>query len=323
MYLIRIFFLYRLSGISASTINLFFYISSNLPIFITMEKFSAWRDKGTGISPFMPLDIAKSPVKKYVVDPILLLVKLPVFFILYIVAAVAPKPAIKAVFSLLFGFSDIDVLVEGIRRTRTAEIDRNRPGINQVVISNWISPLDVFLVYILSNVASLKQVAVVLPSNGALYTVSAWLTISLFFGEEVVNVGEKIVDFSSLKDKLVLYFVEGTASNNRAVLPFASTSTSYFDSPGFTYKALVLKMYPNSLTLPIPYLSRWQYLTRLLTHLSKGLFKVKIVPMETISANSLRLVYADNGLSTVELGSDQKEKFREYYKSYALSNFTK
>lgn len=288
-----------------------------------MEKFSAWRDKGTGISPFMPVDLVKSPVKKYLVDPVLLLVKVPLFFLLYIVASVVPKPAIKALLSHLFGFKDIDLLVEGVRRTKAADIDKNRPFVNQVVISNWVSPLDIFLVYSLSNVSSLGEIAVVVPKNGALYSVGAWQTISVFFDQDISAVGEKIDTFSPLKGKLVVYFAEGTASNNRAVLPFAKHPSNLFDGPSFTYKLLVLKMYPNSLTLPIPYLSKWQYLTRLLTHLGKGFIKVKIVPIEKVSANSIRLIYADNGLSTVELGVEQKEKFFEYYQSYALANFTK
>lgn len=288
-----------------------------------MEKFSAWRDKGTGISPFMPVDLVKTPLKKYLVDPVLLLVKVPLFFLLYIVASVAPKPAIKVALSHLFGFEDIDLLVEGVRRTKTADIDKNRPLANQVVISNWVSPLDVFLVYSLSNALSLREIAIVVPKNGALYSVGAWETISVFFGEDISAVGKKIDNFSSLKGKLVVYFAEGTASNNRAVLLFAKHPSNLFDVPGFTYKLLVLKIYPNSLTLPIPYLSKWQYLTRLLTHLGKGFIKVKIVPIDKVTDKSIRLIYADNGLSTVELGVEQKEKFFQYYQSYALANFTK
>lgn len=288
-----------------------------------MEKFSAWRDKGTGISPFMPADIPKSPVKKYVVDPVLILVKAPLFYFLYALAALAPKPAIKVVLSLVFGFEDVDVLVEGVRRTKTDEIDQNRPAVNQVVISNWISPLDIFVIFSLSTVASLGQIAVVVPTKGSLYRLSAWQTVSLFFGGDVTVIGVKISTLASLKGNLVVLFAEGTSSNNRAVLPFVETSLMVFDTPGFTYKTVVLKMYPNSLTLPIPHLTKWQYLYRLLTHLGKGYIKVKIVPMEKVSPISLKVIFADNGLSTVELSLEQKAKFHEYYQSYALSNFTK
>lgn len=270
----------------------------------------------------MPVDLVKSPFSRFLVDPILLLLKVPLFFLLYALAIVAPKPTIKAVLSILFGFQEIDVLVEGVRRTKTAEIDKNRPALNQVIISNWISPLDVFLVYSMSNVASLNQIEVVVPNKGALYSMSAWQTISLFFGGDV-SVGKKIDTYSSLKGKLVVYFAEGTASNNRAVLPFARAPSGFFDVLGFSYKFLVLKMYPNSLTLPIPHMSKWQYLSRLLTHVGKGFIKAKIVPIDKASANTFRLIFADNGLNTVELGAEQKEKFFEYYQSYALTNFTK
>lgn len=287
-----------------------------------MEKFSTWRDKGTGISPFIPVDLPVTPVRKFLVGPILLLVKIPIFYILYVVSAIVPKPAFRAILSL-FGFDDVDVLVEGVRRTRTEEIDRNRPGLNQVVISNWISPLDVFVLFGLSNVSSLNQVSVIIPVKNAIYRLTAWQTVSVFFGEDVSSVGEKVTDLSALKNQLVILFAEGTASNNRAVLPFAGNVLTILNTTGFTYKTVVLKLYPNSLTLPIAHLSKGQYLKRLLTHPGKAHIKVKIVPMEKASTNGAKQIFADNGLNTVELGVEQKAKFIEYYQSYALTNFTK
>lgn len=288
-----------------------------------MEKFSNWRDKGTGISPFMPVDIPKSPIKRFMLDPVSILVKTPLFLFLYVVAAVAPKPAFKAILSFLFRFEDIALLVEGVRRTKAAEIEKNKPAVNQVVISNWVSPLDVFVIYVLSNVTSLLQIEVVVPTKAGSYRISAWQSVSLFFGEDISTVGTKIADLATLKGKLVILFAEGTASNNRAVLPFIPVPLTFFSTPGFSYRALVLKVYPNSLTLPIPYLSKWQYLARLLTYPDKGYIKAKVVPMDKVTPNAFRLVFADNGLSTVELGLEHKAKFLEYYQSYTVSNLTK
>lgn len=282
-----------------------------------MEKFSAWRDKGTGISPFMPTEIPKSPVRKYVVDPVLLLVKIPIFFIVYLGAYLFPKQAFNAALSLLFAI-DVDLLVEGVRRTKTAEIDRVRPTVNLVVVSNWISPLDVFVLYSVANVASLSHVAVVVPTKTGLYCVDAWQSMWVFFGCDIQTVGEKIASLSAVKDKLVIFFAEGTSSNNKAVLPVTLPE----NVPVFTYQTAVVKMYPNSLTVPIPTTAR-EYLVRLLTHGGKGLIKVKLVPMAKVSSGAVKLVYADNGLSTVELGAEQKQQFCEYYRSYALSNITR
>lgn len=288
-----------------------------------MEKFSNWRDKGTGISPFMPVEVPKLLLKKYVVDPLTLLVKLPVFLVLYAVATIAPKPAFKLIFSLLFRFDDLALLVEGVRRTKTAEIDQHRPSTNQVIVSNWVSPLDVFVIYLISTVGSLGDIDVLVPTKKGVYKLTPWQTVLLFFGGDIAVGGTKVTDLAKSSGKLVILFAEGTATNNRAVLPFVQVPQTFTSLAHFSYAALVLKVYPNSLTLPIPHLTKWQYLSLLLTCPDRGFIKAKIVPLQKLSVASLRLVYADNGLSTVELGPDQKEKFWEYYQSYAVSNLRK
>lgn len=287
-----------------------------------MEKFSNWRDKGTGISPFMPVELPKLPLKKFLVDPLTLLVKLPVFLFLYAVATVAPKPVFKVIFTLLFRFEDLALLVEGVRRTKTAEIDQHRPSTNQVIVSNWVSPLDVFVIYLISTVGSLGDIDVLVPLKTGVYKLTPWQTVLLFFGEDI-SVGAKVSDLAKSSGKLVILFAEGTATNNRAVLPVVQVPQTFTSLAQFSYAALVLKVYPNSLTLPIPHLTKWQYLSLLLTCPDRGFVKAKIVPLQKFTLASLRLVYADNGLSTVELGPGQKEKFWEYYQSYAVSNLKK
>ena len=45
-----------------------------------MEKFSNWRDKGTGISPFMPEEGVQLPMKKSLMNPLFIAVKLPALY---------------------------------------------------------------------------------------------------------------------------------------------------------------------------------------------------------------------------------------------------
>lgn len=288
-----------------------------------MEKFSAWRDKGTGISPFMPVDSPKSALRKYVADPLLVALKLPIFVVLYYAAFLAPKVVVRFVLFTLLGFSDIDVLVEGVRKLKVDEINRSRPSVNNVVIQNFVSPLDVFLLFYVSNVTSLRSIVVVIPRGDGLYTFSVWEALSLNFEElESHALGTKLADYSALKGKLVVLFPEGTASNNRAVLKFASVPQSLFDMPGFTTKTMAVRLYPNSAALPVPHLTKLQYLRKLLT--SSGSYaKIKIIPHAKGSLALAKLAFADNGLNSVDLGLEQKKKFYAYYKDYALANFAK
>lgn len=290
-----------------------------------MEKFSTWRDKATGISPFMPVETPKTPLRKYVVDPVLVAVKLPLFVVLYYLSFLAPKPITRFVLATLFGISQIDVLVDGVRKLKTDEINRNRPGVNNVVVQNFVSPFDVFLLFSISNVSSLSSIAVLVPHDGALYRFTPWQTVQLCFGGlDGATHGTKVTKyFDELKNKLVVLLPEQTPSNNRAVLPFAAVPSALFEMPSFTTKTVVLRMYPNSLALPVPHMTPFQYLVKMLSLPASSFVKVKIVPHAKGSLALAKLDFADNGLSTVELGLAQKRDFYAYYKSYALTNFTK
>lgn len=288
-----------------------------------MEKFSTWRDKGTGISPFMPVENPKTLTKK-LLNPLLLAFKLPVFFLLYSISFIAPKPVVKLILSL-FGVSEIDVLVEGVRKVKTDEINKKKPAQNEVVVANFISPLDILLLFCISNVTSVSNIAVVIPGNGSLYQFSVWQFVLVSFSplEEFLAEGTKLDNYTSLQGKLVVLYPEGTPSNNRAVLPFEKIPQSFFEMPKFSYKTVVLRMYPNNLTLPVPHLTKFQYLCKALT-LGNSLIKMKIVPLEKAYSLTLaKLVFAENGLSIVDLGLTEKTKFYTYYKGYALADVTK
>lgn len=283
-----------------------------------MEKFSTWRDKGTGISPFMPAENVKGPLQKYITGPLLLLVKLPAFFILYSLSLIAPKAVIRLLLSLFV--SAIDVLVEGVRKLKSAEIDKFKPTINDCIVSNYVSPLDVLLLFSIST-ASLGQTVVVIPSNGELYSYSVWQFVLESF-TTLIN-GQKLTNFDTLKDKLVLFFPEGTPLNNKAVLPFSKTPEKLFSMANFNYKTVVLRVYPNSITLPVPYLSKFGYLLKTLG-LARGFVKVKIVPATLkYTLAQAKLVFPENGLNFVDLGLDAKKRFFAYYSDYALANVTK
>lgn len=294
-----------------------------------MEKFSNWRDKGTGISPFMPVDNPQPPIKKFLVNPFVVAFKIPALYILYAFTLIAPKPVFLIILKHIFGVSDIDLLVEGVRKAKTAEIDRKRPGLNHLVVANYVSPIDVLILYVISAVKSINSVVVVIPRGTKLYALNFWQFSQVPFLEPHAPLpGEVLQDYVSLKDKFVILFPEETPSNNKAVLPFNKTiDPALLQLPGFSFLTIVLRVYPNLITLPVPNVTRFQYVCKLLT-VGKVFVKAKIVPhveLTKFSLKAAREVFPDIGLSLVgdELNLAEKTKFFSYYKGYALSQVTK
>ncbi|GEQ69276.1 hypothetical protein JCM33374_g2947 [Metschnikowia sp. JCM 33374] len=291
-----------------------------------MEKFSNWRDKGTGISPFLPVDAKVSPVRKYAVNPALLAVKWPFFIALYLLASVAPKPATKLILKLLFSVSDIDLSVEGVRKSNTREIVKHKPSKGEIVVSNVVSPLDIFVIFIISTVTSLSSIAVVIPWKNDLYAFTAWHAVSVFFlplASSVIQgtrIEGNILDHESLKGKLVVVFAEGTASNNKAILPLQSQCSKVLSSGvSVPTKVTVLRYYPGTLTLPIPHMTQAQYVSKMLTLPTKAFVKVKIVPLQNVTLKACEQAFVENGLNRVELGVEQKAEFFKYFQDYSLA----
>lgn len=290
-----------------------------------MEKFSNWRDKGTGISPFMPPVSEKSFLTNNVIAPLLVILKLPFLIALYLAVYVVPKPAVELALTRLMGVGDIDLLVEGIRKTKMAEIERYKPSTNDIVLVNLISPIDVFVLFVTSRVNSLNQIRVIIPRQGVLHVFSVWKYVSFMFGELSESLSEetRLTSYDELKGKLVFLFPEGTSTNNKAILPFEKIPDAFFLIPDFKYKTVVLRMYSNSLTLPVPNLTPVQYLRKILSQSKKTYIKVKVVPTEKCSLSLIKAIFAENGLSTVGLTLRDKRDFYKYFTDYAVSEFTK
>lgn len=281
-----------------------------------MEKFSAWRDKGTGIAPFIPLSTPKTSIKKYVLDPVLLVVKLPLFFVLYWLSVVTPKAAIKTILSWSFGIS-LDISVAGVRKLNISEIHQAQPDKNSIVVSNFTSPLDIFVIFLSSKVSSLSAVTVLVPIDNTLYILTPWQVAWWCFQPIGLKCGIKLTSENekNLKNKLVVVFAEGTTSNNRAVLSMNSVIEPLFSMSGFKYQTTLLLWYPNTVSTPIPIKTPFLYLCGLLTLSSGSYVKVKITPNDKGSLSASRAAYQENGVNLINLGAADKKKFFEYYQT--------
>ncbi|CCE86138.1 Piso0_005788 [Millerozyma farinosa CBS 7064] len=236
-----------------------------------MEKFSQWRDKGTGISPFMPEPKPSNPFFT-AVKAVVFVFKFPVFVLLLGAYWVSSSAFILSIALKLFmGFSRFEVSVEGLKKSNTAGINQERPKINELIISNYVSPLDGFIFATISQLRWSKIVILIPDEEGETSMLSVW---SLFFhalnipGKDAKS-SQKLKNLSSLKGMAVLYLPEGTPSNNRAILPFYKLK-NFAGASDFVVKTLVLKLKPRYLTTPLPTTSSLGYLFNLLTNFDKN-----------------------------------------------------
>ncbi|CAH6722773.1 lysophosphatidic acid:oleoyl-CoA acyltransferase 1 [[Candida] jaroonii] len=153
-----------------------------------MEKFSNWRDKGTGITPF----IQSNPRFSLISLPVIL-VKLPIFIFLLPLALLNISIIKSFILKFLFNF------------------ESKIPRLNKdlVYITNYSSPLLAFVVNLPINI----------PIDKEIQSFSTWTYILHSLGYEVK--GKKVKEM-----KRGILLIEGTPSNNKCILKFETFDTS-------------------------------------------------------------------------------------------------
>ncbi|KAK3819613.1 MAG: hypothetical protein J3Q66DRAFT_335040 [Benniella sp.] len=224
-----------------------------------MEKFSRWRDQGTGIQPFLPPVPANenhSPVQKVftallmVVKPITGLVKLLFVSVLALGLAILETiglvlsplgpihrlyhrfifTVILRVILIFLGFFWVKHDVVTLKRGRSAGVHKTTPGrkattSGDLIICNWASYLDVvYLAFRFDPVFTQLY-----PETLTVRRISFWkaLTLSGSYPELSPPEGVEtlpLLDFVKAMHKKgsgpVVVFPEGTTTNNRAILKF-------------------------------------------------------------------------------------------------------
>lgn len=289
-----------------------------------MEKFSNWRDKGTGISPFMPvatpLYSSKSLVSKsglILLKLVIFLIKLPLVVVTFTFYYVTGLQALaRFIVLVLFGFNRLETLVDGVKRSHTDKIAANLPRRNDVVVVNHSSPLDGFIYATLCSGVSWSKIAIVIPDpSGNLSRYSVWSLFSHTFNPSIAGTPVKL---SELKDRVVFLLLEGTPSNNNALLPFQPLQSTDFS--GFYIKSVAIKYQPQYLSLPIPHISKWTYIFEALTHISikNNFIKAKIYAHDAWNLASIKNSFEVNSLNVLgpQLNLALKKQFeRAYFES--------
>lgn len=308
-----------------------------------MEKFTNWRDKGTGIAPFLPTPppISQENGVKAFFNGLKLSLKLILILPIILVAVVAKwtpvsRPLWKLAAILLCNW-DVQVSVDGVKRRD--QRSKHLPSKGQIYVVNYSSPLDCFVLWFISQ----GSIALCIPINDGktvsmhqlsmLEFVSFTLNGSLW---ESGNPAHRIVkNVEELKNQVCYVFAEGTTSNGKSVLPFSitqdfwdsfldvnaagsssSSKTQVSKSSATQRQVQVINLKINSsLTTPLS-VGKWRYLLRVST---QGVsYKCKISDRFQPNLEKMRIALCGGDkfkLVGKELNADSKRKFAAKYGS--------
>lgn len=281
-----------------------------------MEKFTNFRDPGTGISPFMPVpdeDRGRPVVRrlKWVAALPLILLRVPFFLVLAVLLAV-PNEVIKRgasffllnfVFSLNLGRGFLsDLAIEGVKRSSYKKVQASLPLAGQVIICNYTSGLDALVCYLLGG----GGVFVLSNGNGELVKYSLLEFLLYSIGWQCA--GAPVEDLSKYADEIVFLFVEGTASNGKSILKY--NVPQKVDLKLLKVRLMTVRLSPPKLTTPVPDRFYW---ARLLRNVSLR-FRIRIAECPGLSWDEIRQKSSEiSRLRLVDLGVKEKQQFLGAY----------
>ncbi|KAL4785386.1 hypothetical protein BJX76DRAFT_181750 [Aspergillus varians] len=240
-----------------------------------MEKFSQFRDRGSGIAPFLPVPLQPVPgCLPLPIRALLFYVRLP-FFILafvsyFLVLQWLPIGSLgkKAALWCILGVPSIwwvDLQVDGVRKGHLSRQRSRLPGADSVIAASFTSPIDaLYLAAIFDPIFTASY-----PMTREVEQISLLSAIMRAFAPPQLYPppGAKTISLSELgreyPGRPIVAFAECTTTNGRGILPL---------SPALANVAAKTKVFPVSLryqpedvVTPLPgcYLSfLWALLSR-------------------------------------------------------------
>ncbi|RSM09785.1 hypothetical protein CDV31_007525 [Fusarium ambrosium] len=266
-----------------------------------MEKFSQFRDRATGIAPFLPVSTPLSAVATFT-HGALFLFRLPffIFFFLgyFLVFHFLPLPVIfrkVALWGLMAipGIWWVDLQLDGVKRGTLADQPRERfPHPGSVIAANFTSPVDaIYLAAIFDPIFTVSY-----PDTRQVQRLSLLGAVLMALSpvRTAPPKNAKLVDISDLladnPNRVIAVFPECGTTNGKAILPF---SPSVLQCPPDVHIFPVSIRYtPPDVTTPVP--GRWfKFLWNLLSRPTTCI-RVRIAEGQMNSA-----VAKTNGASSV------------------------
>ncbi|QPG93965.1 hypothetical protein C2857_003839 [Epichloe festucae Fl1] len=276
-----------------------------------MEKFSQFRDRATGISPFLPVATPLSAVS-IVTHAVIFIFRLP-FFIAYaasyfILFHHLPLPVIARKIALwglmaIPGIWWVDLQLDGVKRGTLADQPLERfPHPGSILAANFTSPIDaVYLAAIFDPIFTVSY-----PGERKVQRVSLFGAITQALGpvQTAPPPGVKLVHLKDLlteyPDRIIAVFPECGTSNGKAILPFSpSLVETPADVPMFPVS---IRYTPSDVTTPVP--GRWfGFLWNLLSR-PTSCIRVRVAESQMNSAAPVRT----NGVSSSNGSSVSKNR---------------
>ncbi|KAI6781205.1 uncharacterized protein J7T54_002561 [Emericellopsis cladophorae] len=227
-----------------------------------MEKYSQFRDRGTGIAPFFPFTTPLTALST-VTHTFLFLFRLPLF-ISYIASylllfhwlpflpVVVRKVALWGLMAIP-GIWWVDLQLDGVKRGTLADQPRERvPHPGSIIAANFTSPLDaVYLAAIFDPVFTISY-----PGSRQVQKVG--LVGAIFYAFSSVRTapppGANLVNLKQLLEehpgRVIAIFPECGTTNGKAILPL---SPSVLETPADVHIFPVsLRYTPSDVTTPLP-----------------------------------------------------------------------
>ncbi|KAH0544920.1 hypothetical protein FGG08_001000 [Glutinoglossum americanum] len=237
-----------------------------------MEKYSQFRDRGSGIAPFTPIFTPTSkiylPIRIFI-----FLARLPIFVALtlgyFIVLQCLPLGSLfkKAMLWMILGVPGVwwvDLQVDGVKKGSLAKHSPRLPNPSNIIASSFTSPIDaLYLAAIFDPIFTASY-----PTTRLIHRISLLRAIlrALSPPQSRPLPGTALTDLGTLlrdhPNRIIVVFPETTTTNGRGILPF---SPSLLTAPSTTRIFPVSVRYtPPDITTPVPH-AYWAFLWNLLS----------------------------------------------------------
>ncbi|KAL5606852.1 hypothetical protein BROUX41_003229 [Berkeleyomyces rouxiae] len=241
-----------------------------------MEKFTQFRDRGTGVSPFIPAK-SKSSIFTKLFQTAAFLFRLP-FFVVYSALYFSllqylplPQFARKILLWVLLAIPGIwwvDLQLDGVRRgTLSSQPPSRVPRGGDILVANFTSPIDVvYLTAVFDPIFTLS-----FPGTRKVQCIGFLGAVRRALSPVVLSPPDEaaLVDIADLqrkyRNRIILVFPECSTTNGTAILPLSPSIVSSKESSRIF--PVSLRYLPNDVTTPVP--GTWgSFLFHLLSHSS-------------------------------------------------------
>lgn len=245
-----------------------------------MEKYGAFRDKGSGIAPFFPVPLEPAGLAlpahaflAFVRVPLLLGVSLA-YFLLFSwlpIGSLGKKAALWCILGVP-GIWWVDLQVDGVKRGSLGKHTNRFPHAGSVLVASYTSPIDALYLSAIFDPLFTRS----FPEYRQVQVISLWQAMwdAFVLTPKDPPVGARLVDVSTVlkenPDRYVAVFPECTTSNGRGILPFSPSILSVPEARKIF--PVSLRYSPADITTPVP----GSYLTFLWNLCSKPTHTIRV-----------------------------------------------